>query len=107
MELGLYGDVGIPTGRLLLEQHASTIRMGGNNTGPHTIEFGDDEGKGLNLLYRTSPNSLKVEYPDGTEIWRTDRDPASVDYSGTEFVVLPVRSGAPNNPPSGATWIEV
>lgn len=108
MEWELGGNVNVPNGDLVLDQSSASIRLGGDNAGPHMIDFGDSDSgdSGLNIVWRTAPDLLTVEQPDGSRLWWTDKGSESVDYRNTNYVVLPVRSGAPSNPPSGATWIE-
>lgn len=107
MEWGLDGSVQIPSGPLDFDQQASRINLGMDNAGPHMLAFGnDDSSGGLRLVMRMSPNNLNVEKPDGSTLWYTDQDGETVDFGGTNYVVLPVRGGAPSNPPSGATWLE-
>lgn len=108
MEWEVGGNVNVPNGDLVLDQSGASLRLGGDNAGPHMIDFGDSDtgDSGLNVVWRTGPDLMTVEHPDGSRIWWTDKAAESVDYSQTNYVVLPVRSGAPSNPPSGATWIE-
>lgn len=99
-------DVRIPNGDLTLGNSIATVTLG-SGIGPHTLAFGnDDSGGGLSFVMRTSPNLLSVEKPDGSRVWSTDQDNSTVDFGPTNYVVLPVRSGAPSSPPSGATWLE-
>lgn len=108
MTWGLDGDVAVTNGDLTFPQRSARIRLGQDHAGPHMIDFGDSDSNdsGLNIVWRTAPDLLSVEQPDGSRLWWTDKGSESVDYRNTNYVVLPVRSGAPSNPPSGATWIE-
>lgn len=105
LELGTGGAATL-AGDVALDKAASTLSLG-TGAGPHELSFGnDDSGGGLSIVMRTSPNKLTVENTDSSTIWATDQDKQTVNFSNTEYVVLPVRGGDPSNPPSGATWIE-
>lgn len=108
MEWELGGNVNVPNGDLVLDQSSASIKLGGDNAGPHMIDFGDSDANdsGLNVVWRTAPDLLAFEKPDGSQIWWTDKNSESVHFGNTNYVVLPVRGSAPSNPPSGATWIE-
>lgn len=106
LEMTSDGDVEMNGGTVSLDQTIATLNLG-TGIGPHKLSFGnDDSGGGVELVMRTSPNLLSIEKPDGSRIWSTDQDNSTVDFGPTNYVVLPVRSGAPPNPPSGATWLE-
>lgn len=87
---------------------SQTLQVGDGAAGPHKIQFGDDVGDGLAIVMRTSPNHLAIETPgnDPDTIGYFDHTQRAVNFSDANYVALPVRGGAPNDPPGGAAWIE-